>query len=158
MLCAADRRLAFSPTPLTMVAAVILVACAEEASQRINTDRHGVAISGYDAVAYFTQGRPVRGLPEFEYEWQEARWRFSSAAHRDRFAGDPVAYAPQYGGNCAGGMALGKVRPVDPEAWAIVDGKLYLSYNKHYASKFVEDAPNQIPKANAAWDALGRAE
>lgn len=158
MLRATERRLARSAIPLVMVGALLPGACAEEESQRVNTDRHGVAISGYDAVAYFTQGQPVRGLPEFEHDWQEARWRFASAAHRDLFAGDPESYAPQYGGNCAGGMALGKVRAVDPEAWAIVDGKLYLSYNKRYAAEFVENAPARIPQADAAWEALGRAE
>ena len=139
-----------------LLMALALAACTE--GQTVNKDRDGLAILGYDSVAYFTEGRPVQGSPEFEHEWQEARWRFSRAAHRELFAGDPEAYAPQYGGNCAGGMALGVVRRVDPEAWAIVDGKLYLNRAKRYVAGFVEDAPNQIAKANAEWEARGRSE
>src|SRR5947208_10322078 len=86
-----------------------------------------VAISGYDPVAYFTDGKPVPGLTEFEHVWHDARWRFASAGHRDLFVGDPNRYAPQYDGYCAGGVAEAAVfgahkDTVDPEAWAIVDG------------------------------------
>lgn len=66
--------------------------------EKVNTDRLGIAIKGYDPVAYFTAGRPVKGSREFEYEWQDAKWHFSSAANRDKFVANPQAYAPQYGG------------------------------------------------------------
>lgn len=66
--------------------------------KKINTDHWGVAIKGYDTVAYFTERRAVKGKKDFEYEWQDAKWRFSSAANRDKFAADPQAYAPKYGG------------------------------------------------------------
>jgi len=141
---------------LLIAAAMALGACAED--QLVNQDGEVVAIWGYDTVAYFTEGRPVQGSPEFEYEWQRSRWRFSSAANRDLFANDPEAYAPQYGGNCAGAMARGEFAPVDPEAWAIVDGRLYLNFSKRFAAKFVQDAPNQIAKANAKWEALRRSD
>ena len=72
-------------------------ALAEE-GKKINTNWLGVAIKGYDPVAYFTEGRAVKGKKEFEYKWQDAKWRFSSAANRDKFAADPPAYAPKYGG------------------------------------------------------------
>lgn len=126
--------------------------------QTINKDGDNVAILGFDAVAYFTEARPMKGSSEFEYEWQDARWRFVSAANRDLFALDPDAYAPQYGGNCAGAMARGRVASVDPEAWVIVDGKLYLNFDKRYAAEFVEDAPNQIAKANEKWEERGMSE
>ena len=136
--------------------ALVLGACSR--GQTINKDRDDVAILGYDAVAYFTEGRAVLGSPEYEHEWQEARGRFSSGAHRDLFAGNPEAYAPQYGGNCAGGMARGVVSPIDPEAWVIVDGKLYLNYDKRFAAEFIDDAPSQIAKADANWEERGRSE
>src|SRR5438045_4640357 len=87
-----------------------------------------LAISGYDPVAYFTVGKPVPGQSEFEHRWHNARWRFSSAVHRDAFGGDADRYGPQYDGYCALGLAVetGHKDTVDPEAWAIVDGKLYL--------------------------------
>jgi hypothetical protein len=66
--------------------------------KKINKNWLGVAIKGYDPVAYFTEGRAVKGKKEFEYKWQDAKWRFSSAANRDKFAADPQAYAPKYGG------------------------------------------------------------
>ncbi len=141
-----------------VLAATLLCAVACTQGQTVNKDADDIAILGFDAVAYFTESRPVAGSAEFEHPWQGARWRFSSAAHRDLFASDPEAYAPQYGGNCAGGMARGRVARVDPEAWAIVDGKLYLNYDKRYRDEFVEDAPDQIARADAEWEQRGRAQ
>jgi hypothetical protein len=85
-----------------------------------------LAIKGYDPVAYFTDGKPVRGLPEFEYQWDDYRWRFASAAHRDMFKADPVHYAPQFGNYCAMALAKGKIVVANPENWLISDGKLYV--------------------------------
>src|SRR3974377_399911 len=93
-----------------------------------------LSIGGYDPVAYFTEGKPVPGKTEFEYVWHDLRWRFASAAHRDLFVKDPEHYAPQYDGYCAMGVADVFVGPhkdtVDPEAWAIVDDKLYLTHTR----------------------------
>lgn len=92
-------------------------------------DEPRLSISGYDPVAYFTDGKPVRGKAEFEHVWRKMRWRFASAEHRDLFIQDPQRYAPQYDGYCALGAAIETAAhkdTVDPEAWAIVDGKLYL--------------------------------
>ena len=92
-------------------------------------DEPKLSISGYDPVAYFTDGRPVQGKAEFEYVWRKLRWRFASGEHRDLFIKDPQRYAPQYDGYCAMGaadQAAAHKDTVDPEAWAIVDGKLYL--------------------------------
>lgn len=89
---------------LAFLTAVVLVGAAStwvlagDASKKINTTWLGVAIKGYDAVAYFTEGRAIKGKKQFEFKWQDARWRFTSAANRDLFAADPEAYAPQYGG------------------------------------------------------------
>jgi YHS domain-containing protein len=85
-----------------------------------------LAIKGYDPVAYFTIGRPTRGLAEFAYEWDEQRYLFANAEHRELFKADPVHYAPQFGNNCAMALALGEVDEANPEYWLISDGKLYI--------------------------------
>jgi enamine deaminase RidA (YjgF/YER057c/UK114 family) len=89
-----------------------------------------LSISGYDPVAYFTDGKPVQGKSEIEYLWHKLRWRFANEAHRNQFAKEPDRYTPQYDGYCALGVSAGEEGhkdTVDPEAWAIVDGKLYLT-------------------------------
>jgi YHS domain-containing protein len=111
----------------------------------------GVAIEGYDAVAYFADGKPVKGSDEFRHEWMNATWRFASAEHRDAFAKEPEKYAPQYGGYCAFGVSRGYAVPVDPEAWKVVDGKLYLNYNKDVQTEWNKDIPGYIRKADANW-------
>src|SRR5687768_4969752 len=104
---------------LGLIVAIALVAppAAAGEAQKVNKDSDRDAIKGYDTVAYFTMGRPVQGEPEFEYVWQDARWRFANAEHRDMFAREPDRYSPRYGGFCTGGMALGRLAPIDPEAW-----------------------------------------
>jgi enamine deaminase RidA (YjgF/YER057c/UK114 family) len=118
-----------------------------------------LAISGYDPVAYFADGKPVPGKTEFEHVWHDARWRFSSASHRDLFVGDPNRYAPQYDGYCASGMAGGAVFPphkdtVDPEAWAIVDGKLYLTHTRYSMGRWQPNLAENIKRADANWSAV----
>ena len=90
-----------------------------------------LSISGYDQVAYFTDGKPVQGKTDFEYLWHKLRWRFASGDHRELFVKNPDRYTPQYDGYCAMGVSAGEAGhkdTVDPEAWAIVDGKLYLTH------------------------------
>jgi enamine deaminase RidA (YjgF/YER057c/UK114 family) len=112
-----------------------------------------LAISGYDPVAYFTEGKPVPGRSEFEYTWHNARWLFASAAHRDAFAGNPDRYAPQYDGYCAMGVSVAAAHKdtVDPEAWAIVDGKLYLTHTRRSLEIWRENAAANIKQADQNW-------
>ena len=110
-----------------------------------------LAVSGYDPVAYFTQGKPVEGSGDHEYEWNGATWRFSSAENLDSFKSDPLAYAPQYGGYCAWAVSQGYTASSDPEVWRIVDGKLYLNYSEDVGKKWVKDIPGFIAKADANW-------
>lgn len=126
------------------------------ADEAVNQNWFGVAIKGYDTVAYFAEGRPMKGSSDFEVEWQGAKWRFANGEHRDRFEKDPEAYAPRYGGYCAGGMALGRKASIDPEAWVIVDGKLYLNYSKNDRDTFASDPKPKISEADENWKALGR--
>ena len=118
-----------------------------------------LSISGYDPVAYFTDGQPVLGKTEFEYAWRDARWRFASAAHRDLFVKDPEHYAPQYDGYCAMGVADVAVfgphkDTVDPEAWAIVDGKLYLTHTRYTLERWRPNLAENIKRADVNWSAV----
>ncbi|GAC1622864.1 MAG: YHS domain-containing (seleno)protein [Nevskia sp.] len=89
----------------------------------------GVAIKGYDTVAYFLDGKPVKGNDSFTTTYMGATWKFASKDHLDKFKAEPVKYAPQYGGYCAYGTSQGHLAPTIPEAWMVVDNKLYLNYN-----------------------------
>jgi len=137
-----------------LLALVVALPPAAQAQKSVNADSDKVAIKGYDAVAYFTEGRPVKGKGEFEFRWEDARWQFSSAAHRDAFAAEPERYQPQYGGFCALGLAMGKVVDVDPESWTIVDGKLYLNYDKKFREQWRANAAENIKQADANWPKL----
>ena len=114
----------------------------------------GVAVRGTDVVAYVTQGRAVRGSPAFTQMWQGATWRFASAANRDRFAADPARYAPAYGGFCAYAVSEGYTAPIDPEAWRIVDGRLFLNYDRAVQRRWARDIPGRIARADANWPAI----
>lgn len=112
------------------------------------------AVKGHDVVAYFTEGRPVEGRSEFSHEWKGTTWRFSSAANRDLFAAEPEKYAPQYGGFCAWAVSQGYTAGIDPDAWKIVDGKLYLNYSKSVQKQWEEDVPGNIVKADGNWPGI----
>lgn len=126
-------------------------------ARQINTGPDRVAIKGYDAVAYFTLGRAVEGKPEFDHLWRGARWRFANARHRDLFAENPNRFAPQYGGYCALGVALGKSFDVDPKAWTIVDGKLFLNHDIDVREEFRNQIAVHVGKADALWSSLPEA-
>ena len=107
-----------------------------------------LAIRGTDPVAYFTEGKVVEGNSEYESEWQGAIWRFSSAENQELFDSDPEAYAPQYGGYCAKALSEGNVVSSDPEAWKIVDGKLYLNYSPQVQQQWIQDIEGNIALAD----------
>jgi len=120
------------------------------AVEPVNRDRKGVAIEGYDTVAYF-DGAPAQGKPEWTASWNGATWWFSSAANRDRFRAAPERYAPQYGGYCAKAVSEGQTASIDPEAWDVVDGKLYLNYSPKVRELWREDIPGRIRRADENW-------
>ena len=123
---------------------------------RINRDENNIAIDGYDSVAYFTQRQPIEGSKQFSHVWQDAKWQFSSAKHRDMFADNPERYAPRYGGFCVMAMASGLVYKVNPKEFRIIKGKLYLNYSKKYSDQFDEDPDTAIDKADQNWVGLGK--
>ena len=111
----------------------------------------GIAVDGTDVVAYFTEGQPVRGTVAHAIAWKGATWHFASAANLETFMADPKAYAPQYGGYCAWAVAQGYTATTVPEAWRIVDGKLYLNYSRRIQRRWEQDIPGNIAAADANW-------
>lgn len=118
---------------------------------RYFVDNNGLAIRGTDPVAYFTEGGPVAGSTEYTYTWNNATWRFASVENRDLFVANPDQYAPQYGGFCSWAVSQGYTASIDPNAWRIVDGKLYLNYSKSVQRRWERDIPGNINKADANW-------
>jgi hypothetical protein len=148
-------RLAWSLGSALLIALLSFAAAMPAAAgghKLLATDAEHVAIRGYDTVAYFTDRKAIKGSSAYEYAWDDAKWRFASAAHRDLFIADPDRYMPQFGGFCAGAMANGVLVPANPEAWAIVDGKLYMIAGR--PEEIVEwkaDAAKNIKQADKQW-------
>jgi YHS domain-containing protein len=120
----------------------------------VNKDRHGVALQGYDPVAYFEQNQPVKGSPQFTYSWMGAVWNFASDADLKKFQAAPEKYAPQFGGYCAWAVSNNYTADADPNAWKIVDGRLYVNYNKDVQKKWEENIGQRIEAARKNWPAL----
>jgi hypothetical protein len=136
---------------MSLVFAASLLASAAHAGE-INTGYFGdVAIKGYDPVAYFTMQKAVKGSDRHTHRWLGANWQFSSAEHRQMFQSSPTKYAPQYGGYCADGVAYGQATAnIDPEAWRIIDAKLYLNYDPGAAQE-LEELDGQLQKSVDNW-------
>lgn len=109
------------------------------------------AIGGYDPVAYFEEGRAVSGSADFSLDWNGATWRFSSARHKALFAAEPERYAPQFGGYCAWAVSQGYTAKTDPEAFSIVDGRLYLNYDQDVRSEWDQDRASLIQAGQGNW-------
>ncbi len=137
--------------PIGFIAIGFLAAGTASATDPINQSLFGAAVKGYDVVAYFTEAKPVEGSRDHVYEWQDATWRFSNEEHLAEFKQSPEKYAPQYGGYCAYAVSKGSTAPIDPEAWKIVDGKLYLNYSKDIQAIWEKDIPGYVSKADQNW-------
>lgn len=133
------------------------------AADRINTlekkglfgyEANGIAIRGYDTVAYFTVGQPLEGKDEFSTQWSGATWKFASQEHLDLFMSSPEKYAPQYGGYCAYGVATENLVKIEPDLWHIIDDKLYLNFNRKFDNAWKKDIPGYISKADALFEKL----
>jgi YHS domain-containing protein len=120
----------------------------------VNLSDNGLALRGYDPVAYFTVAKPTPGVAEFKATHDGATYQFASAANRDAFLKEPAKFAPQYGGFCAYAAALNKKFDADPNVWKIVDNKLYVNFNADVGAKWNADVPGFIQKANVNWTSI----
>lgn len=123
-------------------------------SPSVDVNAAGLALDGYDPVAYFTDGEALKGDAAVATQWNGATWRFASTAHRDLFVADPKAYAPQFGGYCAFAVAHGHTAEGNPEYWAIVEGKLYLNLGPGAQKRWCQDVPGNITRATNNWPAV----
>ncbi len=132
---------------------IVTTVCAHAQKSEIFV-KDDAAIRGYDAVAYFTAGKPVKGTKEFAVSYKGAAWYFSSKQNADAFKANPEKYAPQYGGYCAYGLADNHKASTEPEAWTIVNGKLYLNYNKDVQVKWNKKQQEYIVTADKNWTVI----
>ena len=136
---------------LLIFASLSTVALAKELN---NVDGNGVALQGYDPVAFFTDGRPVRRDQQFQTQYHGATYYFASAEHKATFAKEPAKYEPQFGGFCAYGASRGKTVPIKIEAWQIVNGRLLMQYDLDVKGKFNSDPQGNLSKADKNWPGL----
>jgi YHS domain-containing protein len=134
---------------LAMIAPV--AAAAAPPAPPVSADKAGVAIRGYDTVAFFTDGKPVEGKAQHSLVWKGATWRFASTAALAAFKAAPYRYAPQFGGYCAWAVSQHYLAPGDPDYWKIVDGKLYLNANARAKELWEADQADAIANGHANW-------
>ncbi len=140
---------------LLLAFVAVLAAGPAAAEDPINQTLFGsVAIEGFDPVAYFDEERAIKGSKKITYEWMGAVWRFSTADRRARFEKEPERFAPQYGGYCAWAVSQGKTAGIDPEAFTLHDGKLYLNYNAKIQEKWQADMLTLIEAADRNWPSV----
>jgi YHS domain-containing protein len=120
----------------------------------LNLDKNGLALQSYDPVAFFTQGKPVKGKPEFKSTDQGATYYFASAENKALFDKEPAKYEPAFGGFCAYGVSRNKLVEIDPDAFQIVDGRLLLQYSKGVRNDFNKDTRGNLAKADGNWPGL----
>lgn len=135
-----------------LFAVIVFITPALATDPVFNVD--GKAIRGYDPVAYFTQEEAVAGSSDHTFDYQGATWQFSSAENRELFAANPEKYAPAYGGYCAWAVANNYTASIDPDAWSIRDGKLYLNYSKVVRARWALDKSGNIAAADRNWPGL----
>ncbi|MEM7171650.1 MAG: YHS domain-containing (seleno)protein [Pseudomonadota bacterium] len=131
---------------------VLLSAPKVWAQEILNVTEEGVAIDGFDSVAYFKQGRPIKGRPEYSHTYKDHLWHFATAANRDAFADDPQAYAPQYNGFCAVAVSEGAAAEVDfINGWTIQNGRLFFNWSAAVRDRFLQDRDQRIREADRWW-------
>ena len=127
------------------------LAVVDQSTSNVNTNEGGLALHGYDPVAYFTAGQPTKGSSRYQVGYGGATYHFASAENRDAFKANPATYAPQFGGFCAMGVSLEKKLDGNPHVWKIVDNKLYLNVNEDVAKAWSRDVPGNIDRAEDNW-------
>lgn len=139
---------------LALLTAIVGLSAMAETKTLLNLDKNGLALQGYDPVAFFTDGQAVKGKPEFPARHNGATYFFASKDHRDLFKADPAKYEPSFGGYCAYGVSRNKLVEIDVNAFQIVDRRLLLQYSKGVREDFNKDPKGNLDKANANWPAL----
>ena len=124
------------------------------ATDPVNVDQSGVAIHGYDPVAYFLSAQPVQGKAALSYQWSGGTWLFASAENRQAFIDAPERYAPQFGGFCAYAASFGQFADTDPQAWTVIDDKLYLNYSLDVRDEWRAHSQALIRQAEQQWPAM----
>ncbi|MDW3197072.1 MAG: YHS domain-containing (seleno)protein [Cytophagales bacterium] len=127
-----------------------MITLIEDIQDYIYSNEDG-AIEGYDPVAYFTDSKPMKGKKDFTYQWKDANWYFVSEKNRDLFKANPEAYAPQFGGYCAFAVSEGETEEIDPMAWKVVEGKLYLNYDLETRDDWEAEQAERIKMAEGHW-------
>ncbi len=141
-------------TILGLSCALAAPVLARAARPQIFTRADNIAVSGYDVTAYFSAGGPMPGEARFGTEWMGAIWHFASAQNRETFVASPETHAPQYGGHCAYAASKNALASAVPQAWTIVDGKLYLNYSLGVRDRWRQDISGNIALADGYWPAL----
>jgi len=139
---------------IVMILIVITGIYSQTNRTEINVNRNGVAIEGYDPVAYHLLGRPTPGLSTISYQWMGATWLFANTSHRDRFAENPDLYAPQFGGYCSWAVSRGSTAAIDPQAWLIENSRLYLNLNPRINRRFLSNLDENILRAETNWPSI----
>jgi YHS domain-containing protein len=134
----------------------VVTANAQKAHEKYfnNVDANGVILDGYDAVAFFTDNKPVKGDAQFQYKYEDAIYYFASQEHLDLFKSNPGKYKPQFGGWCAYAVSLGRIAPIDVNTFSIVDGRLFIQHNQRAVNGWNKDVPGSIVKADKYWPAV----
>ena len=156
------------PSRLVWIVCIALAcvgACGARAARSAETEvvpaidaTQGVALEGYDAVAYFVDHRPIRGSDAYTRTWNGVVWKFASAEHRDLFAADPTHYAPQYGGYCAYAVANRTTAHGSPNQWAVVNDRLFLNNNALAKQLWDRDRPGNIHAGDQNWPQIPKRE
>ena len=138
--------------PVLIVIGLLMIATqAFAAEPPVFTGRGEFAINGYDTVAYHKEQKPVKGDSSYTAQWNGANWRFASNENRDLFESNPERWAPRYGGYCAWAVSNNYTAKTDPDAWSIVDDRLYLNFSRSVRRTWSKDIPGNIERAEANW-------
>lgn len=139
---------------------IVICSLSVFAKTTANVNKSGVILDGYDPVAYFTEGKPVKGNPQLSFQADEVTYNFSSQKNKDLFVNSPKKYTPQYQGWCATAVAKGKKYKIDPTSYKITDGRLFLFYKEDgwlggdAKKEWIKDETKSIKNADSNWPAV----
>jgi YHS domain-containing protein len=141
---------------LLTFAVIATVVRLSAAAEIVNIDKNGLALQGYDPVAYFTDGKPVKGSADFTASYKGAIYQFTSAEHRDMFKATPAKYEPQFGGFCGYAASINKLAPIEVQYFQVLHGRLILQHNKKAWDLWHKDVEGNLKKADSNWPTLSQ--